>query len=154
MVLGRAENARKTIAKHRVLLAPIAFGAGVKGKFIDAMQVGTPTITTTIGAEAMKGELNWNGAIADDLEQFINEAVNLYQDKNLWLQAQQNGVEIVNQRYSKTKFDHFLMDKIQNLRNSLSAHRQQNFFGQILQYHTVQSTKYMSLWIEEKNKAR
>lgn len=154
LVLGRAENARKTIAKHRVLLAPIAFGAGVKGKFIDAMQVGTPSVTTTIGAEAMKGELNWNGAIADDMEQFINEAVNLYQDKNLWLQAQQNGIEIINQRYSKAKFSHLLMEKIQSLRNSLSAHRRQNFFGQLLQYHTLQSTKYMSLWIEEKNKSR
>lgn len=154
LVKGRANDARETIAKHRILLAPIAFGAGVKGKFIDAMQVGTPTVTTTIGAEAMRGDLDWNGAIEDDMEQFITEAVKLYQDKNLWLQAQQNGIEIINQRYSKTKFEHLLMEKLQSLRTNLTSHRQQNFFGQILQYHTAQSTKYMSLWIEEKNKVK
>ncbi|RZL18975.1 MAG: glycosyltransferase, partial [Pedobacter sp.] len=86
-IMGRAQNAKETIAKHRVLLAPIQFGAGVKGKFIDAMQVGTPSITTTIGAEAMKGNLEWNGFLEDDLELFVSKAVELYQDKSKWLIA-------------------------------------------------------------------
>jgi glycosyltransferase involved in cell wall biosynthesis len=151
-VIGRAENAKETIAKHRVLLAPILFGAGVKGKFIDAMHVGTPSITTKIGAEAMQGDLDWNGIIEDDEDLLISKAVELYENKNLWLQAQQNGLKIINERYSKNKFSQAFIQQIELLTENLKAHRQQNFIGQLLHHHTLQSTKYLSLWIEEKNK--
>lgn len=152
LVHGRAKNAREAISNHKVLLAPIQFGAGLKGKFIDAMQVGTPTVTTRIGAEAMNGTLDWNGAIADDPEIFVGQALKLYEDKQQWLQAQQNGLKIINQRYEKSYFSNLLIEKIHALSAHLTPHRNRNFFGQILQYHTAQSTKYLSLWIEEKNK--
>jgi hypothetical protein len=151
-VHGRAKDAKETIAAHRVLLAPIQFGAGVKGKLIDAMQAGTPSVTTSTGAEAMKGSLEWNGAIADDQEVFIDQAVKLYQDKSYWLQSQQNGIQLINKRYGKSKFIPVFLDAIRSLSLNLKAHRNRNFFGQVLQFHTVNSTKYMSLWIEEKNK--
>ena len=150
-ILGRAENAKTTIATHKVLLAPIQFGAGVKGKFIDAMHVGTPSVTTTIGAEAMRGDLEWNGFIEDDVDQFVNQAVKLYQEQEIWLKAQKNGIEIINQRYHKNKFEKEFNLSINHIFENLNTHRQQNFFGQILHYHTNQSTKYMSLWIEEKS---
>jgi glycosyltransferase involved in cell wall biosynthesis len=149
-IKGRAIDAQETIAKHKILLAPIQFGAGVKGKFIDAMQVGTPSITTSIGAEAMKGSLNWNGFIEDDLEVFVEKAVELYSNKDLWLSAQKNGIHIINERYSELQFANNFISVVENL--DLDTHRQNNFFGQILNHHTLQSTKYMSLWIEEKNK--
>ena len=151
-IRGRAAFAQETIAKHKVLLAPIQFGAGVKGKFIDAMQVGTPSIATAIGAEAMKGSLDWNGFIEDDLTAFVERAVELYQDKSAWLTAQQNGVQIINERYSAAHFANAFIATVEKF--DLKAHRQNNFIGQILNHHTVQSTKYMSLWIEEKNRTR
>jgi glycosyltransferase involved in cell wall biosynthesis len=153
-VHGRAANAREVLAKHRILLAPIQFGAGVKGKFIDAMQVGTPSVTTSIGAEAMKAELEWNGFIVDDIPLFIEKTAALYQDKTQWLQAQQHGRQIINERYGKIKFTAPFLEKIAALFENLTRHRQQNFYGQLLQHHTANSTKYMSLWIQEKNKPK
>lgn len=152
LVHGRAKDARTAISRHKVLLAPIQFGAGVKGKFIDAMQTGTPAVTTTIGAEAMKGELDWNGAIADDPELFAQETAKLYRDKNFWLQAQQNGTLILNERYGKSKYTASFIETVETLSANLTAHRNHNFTGQILQHHTANSTKYLSLWIEEKNR--
>ncbi|MGB6153364.1 MAG: glycosyltransferase [Pricia sp.] len=52
-VMGWAESADQVLKKARVGLAPLRFGAGIKGKLIDAMQAGTPTVTTSIGAEGM-----------------------------------------------------------------------------------------------------
>jgi hypothetical protein len=153
-VHGRAADAREALAKHKILLAPIQFGAGVKGKFIDAMQVGTPSVTTSVGAEAMKGELEWNGYIADDMTVFIDQAASLYQNKMQWLEAQQHGQQIINERYSKTLFTKAFLKKIEAIIADLHSHRQQNFYGQLLQHHTANSTKYMSLWIEEKNKQK
>ncbi|WP_293790507.1 glycosyltransferase family 4 protein [uncultured Pedobacter sp.] len=151
-IRGRAANAQETIARHKILLAPIQFGAGVKGKFIDAMLTGTPSVTTTIGAEAMKGELPWNGVIEDDLNSFAERAAQLYQHEPEWHAAQQHGIQILNQRYTAAAFAAPFMKKLNELRSALTMHRQNNFIGQILNHHTLQSTKYMSLWIEEKNK--
>jgi len=44
------------------------------------------------------------------------------------------------------------MNTIERLKERLNRHRLNNFIGQMLQYHTMQSTKFMSRWIEEKNK--
>lgn len=152
LVHGRAKDARQAIAAHRILLAPIQFGAGVKGKFIDAMQTGTPTVTSSAGAEAMRGKLDWNGAIADDTEDFIDQSVKLYKDEDLWSTARNNGVKIINQRYKKSTWGILFLEKLKELSGNLSTHRNAHFVGQILHYHALNSSKYLSLWIEEKNR--
>lgn len=151
-IRGRAANARETISNYKILLAPLQFGAGVKGKLIDAMQSGTPSMTTTIGAEAISDAKNWNGFIEDDPAAFAEKAAELYQNRELWTNMRRNGIDIINQRYSKKLFGHRFIQQLFHLMNNLAEHRQQNFFGQLLRHHTVQSTKYMSLWIEEKGK--
>ncbi len=58
---GRAEDAKSVMKKARICLAPLRFGAGLKGKLAEAMQCGTPNVTTPIGAEGMAGEMEWSG---------------------------------------------------------------------------------------------
>jgi O-antigen biosynthesis protein len=152
LVLGRAENAAEVVSKARVVLAPIRFGAGAKGKLVEAMQCGTPSITTTVGAESMQGNLPWNGIIADNPEEIAKAAIEFYNNKTLWQQAQQNGKEIVNQRYSISLFENDFCNHIIAVQHNLKKHRDENFMGAILMHHTLSSTKYMSKWIEEKNK--
>jgi glycosyltransferase involved in cell wall biosynthesis len=152
VICGRAADANEVVQQARVVLAPLRFGAGIKGKLVEAMLCGTPSVTTTIGAESMQGGLQWNGFIADDVEAFSNQSVQLYQEKQLWLQAQKNGIEIINRRYLRTLFEADFNSNIERLRIDLQQHRLNNFMGELLQYHTLRSTKYMSKWIEEKNK--
>lgn len=151
-IKGRANNAKETMEKYKVLVAPIQFGAGVKGKFVDAMQTGTPNVTTLVGAEAMQDGLSWNGFIADSDEDFVTKVVTLYKNKPIWDFAQKNGIELLNSNYNRVKFKAAFFEYFDAIEKYLTLHRQQNFFGQILQHHTNQSTKYMSLWIEQKNK--
>jgi glycosyltransferase involved in cell wall biosynthesis len=153
-VHGRAADAVETISKHRVMLAPIQFGAGLKGKFIDAMRSGTPIVTTTVGAEGMKEDLAWNGAIADDHEDFIHQAIAFYKKKDLWLMAQENGTIILNTLFVNTDQVKSFFELICRLSEQLNLHRQNNFIGQLLQHQSNNSSKYMSLWIEEKNKSK
>jgi glycosyltransferase involved in cell wall biosynthesis len=154
LIRGRAENAKEVISNTRVLLAPLRFGAGIKGKLLEAMQYETPTITTSIGAESMHGTLDWNGFIEDKPQQFADAAVQLYQEESLWLQSQENGFAIIKQRYLKELFEVEFAKQVSFLKLNLKMHRQNNFLGQMLSYHTMQSTKYMSRWIEEKNKMK
>ncbi|MAO64463.1 MAG: glycosyltransferase [Balneola sp.] len=151
LVKGRAGNAKEVVGKARVLLAPIRFGAGLKGKLIEAMQCGTPSVTTTIGAEAMHGSLPWPGGIKDDPKEFAEAAVQLYQDEQKWMEAQQAGIPVINSLYDKTELGDKLIKSINELLSILEAHRKQNFLGAMLQHHTAASTKFMSKWIELKN---
>ena len=151
-IMGRADDAQEVVKNARVVLAPLRFGAGIKGKLVEAMQCGTPSVTTTIGAESMCDDLPWNGFIADESQAFADKAVELYQDKTLWLKAQENGFEIIEKRYLKSLFDDSFIQHILKTQTHLKQHRLYNFMGTMLQHHTLTSTKYMSRWIEEKNK--
>lgn len=151
-IKGRANDAQEVVRNARIVLAPLRFGAGIKGKLLEAMQCGTPSVTTTIGAESMSGDLPWNGFIADDAQVFADKAVELYQDKIFWLKAQENGFEIIEKRYLKSVFENDFVKYILETQAHLKQHRMDNFMGTLLQHHTLTSTKYMSRWIEEKNK--
>lgn len=152
IIKGRAEDAFEVLSQALVLLAPLRFGAGLKGKFVDAMQTGTPNVTTSIGAEGMRQGLDWCGLVEDDLQEFAQKAITLYKDLAHWQKAQQNGMAILQKNFKKEAFEKSLLERINFLRSHLNSHRQENFTGQLLQHHTMQSTKYLSKWIEEKNK--
>jgi len=152
LIKGFAENSKSVISKARVVLAPLNFGAGIKGKLTEAMICGTPSITSKIGAEGMHENLSWNGFIENDYKQFANKAIELYTNKNSWEQSQKNGIEIINQIYDKYKLELPFINRIKQLQENIEQHRTKNFLGSLLQHQTLQATKYMSKWIEEKNK--
>jgi glycosyltransferase involved in cell wall biosynthesis len=151
LIKGRAESVADLYSKAKVLLAPIPYGAGLKGKLFEAMQLGLPSITTKMGAEAMNGNLDWNGFITSDEDDFIEKTIELYTNKNVWETAQKNGYEIIEKRFKKELYETDFMNQVENLKENLNAHRSKNFLGQILLHQSLQSTKYMSKWIEAKN---
>ncbi|MGV8995023.1 MAG: glycosyltransferase [Flavobacterium sp.] len=152
LVKGRAQDASEVMRNSRVLLAPMPFGAGLKGKLLEAMQNGTPSITTNIGAEGISNNTNWNGFVTDDYNEFANVAVRLFSDQEEWNSAQEKGFIILTNRFDKALFEDELQNRIVELQESLKEHRKQNFLGALLQHHTLTSSKYLSKWIEAKNK--
>ena len=151
LIKGRAESVSDVYSKAKTLLAPIPYGAGLKGKLFEAMQLGLPSVTTKMGAEGMNGNLNWNGFITSYENDFIEKAIELYKNKTVWETAQKNGYEIIEKRFKKEFYEIDFMNQVENLQKNLNSHRNQNFLGQILQHQSLQSTKYMSKWIEAKN---
>ena len=152
LIQGRADNVVTVFQNARVLLAPIPYGAGLKGKLFEAMQYGLPSVTTAMGAEGMYGNLEWSGAIATHESDLINHAIQLYTEENQWKTAQKKGYEIIEKRFKTSLFAADFMNKVYYLQENLNTHRNKNFLGQIVQHQSLQSTKYMSKWIESKNK--
>ena len=152
IVKGFAEDANEVIENAKVVLAPLNYGAGIKGKLTEAMLCGTPSVTTTIGVEGMAGDFPWNGFVADDFSNFALKSAELYTNKPVWEQAQLNGIDIINSIYSKEKNGYLFFSKIEDIQTNLEKHRVSNFLGSLLQHQTLQATRYMSKWIEEKNK--
>ena len=152
LIKGRAENLTETMCHARVCLAPLRFGAGIKGKLADSMLYGTPNVTTAIGAESMHGNLKWNGFVCDEEADFIEKAVQLYSDKDIWQAAQTFGVQIIHDYFEPVKSAEKLVAKIEADYQNLQNKRQKNFLGKLLQQQHFAASKYMSMWIEIKNK--
>ena len=152
LIKGWAEHAFAVIESSRICLAPIRFGAGIKGKLLDAMIVQTPSITTSLGAEGMHDEEPWPGSVSDDINEFVDEAVKLYTNEEAWTSAQRNAHTLLHARYDSKVLRAGFINKINEVSDNLDQHRLNNFTGAMLKHHTMMSTKYMSQWIEAKNK--
>ncbi|MEM5552518.1 glycosyltransferase [Pseudoalteromonas neustonica] len=152
LIKGWADDAYEVMQSARVCLSPLRFGAGIKGKLLEAMIMQTPSVTTSIGSEGMHNDLPWNGSVENDPQHFADAAVALYQDSVLFAQAQNAGAALLETHYDKHPLASQLVEKIQSITQQLKAHRESNFTGQMLKHHTMRSTQYMAQWIEAKNK--
>jgi O-antigen biosynthesis protein len=142
-----------TLAKYRVNLAPLRFGAGIKGKIADGWQVGTPVVTTPIGAEGMgEEESKWGGIIVRTPENFVSAAVLLYRDQEKWEAAHNNGIAIVKKYFNFTANSQSFIAALLDYKERLPLLRRQNLIGRMLWQNQFQATKYMSRWITLKNK--
>ncbi len=150
LVKGHLDDLQ-VLKNYKLLLSPLFFGAGLKGKLFEAMQNQTPSITTKIGAEGITNNKNWCGEITDEKEVFIQTAIELYSSKNSWEKAVEKIPSIL-KKYNKKKYSKKLSKHLKKIPNSLEKHRNKNFISRVLNFHTLKSTKYLSKWIEEKNK--
>lgn len=149
---GRAEQAHAVIKKAKIMLAPLRFGAGLKGKLFDAMLCGTPSIATSIGAEGIAGSDQWPGVVTNDPDLFAEAAVNLSLDQQRWKTCQEIGISVINDNFNLAFHLPRLIERIVSVQSNLVAHRQQNFIGKMLMHQSMRSTEFMSRWIEAKNK--
>lgn len=149
---GRAKSLSEVFSIARVCLAPLTFGAGMKGKLLDSMQFGTPSVTTTVGAEAMLPVyMTWGGNITDNWDEFAQHAVQLHEYEEVWQIASENALSIYKTFRTSERLEQ-VYNHLTSLSKRLAAHREYNFTGTMLMHHRVRSTKFMSRWIEEKQK--
>lgn len=151
-VMNWAEDALQVMSAARVCMAPLRFGAGIKGKIVDAMLCGTPIVTTPTGAEAMHGDEPWPGAVTCTAQAFADNAVRLHQDKDKWLEAQAHGLQLLALRYRQDVHGPALIARLEHCRQHLPTIRRDNFTGSMLRHHQHKSTQYMAQWIEAKNR--
>ncbi|ETV92608.1 hypothetical protein H310_13063 [Aphanomyces invadans] len=145
-VMGFCNDVHDTLACYRLSLAPLRFGAGIKGKIIDSWVAGTPVVSTSVGAEGMNylpGK--WGGAVADTPREFADRVANLYNDAETWKAAHDLGKTLCQTHYD------FNAQK-QNLLNIVSSGQQTNWVGRVLWSNQFRASEFMSRYIQEKNK--
>jgi glycosyltransferase involved in cell wall biosynthesis len=149
-VLGWTPHAIDTLKNYRVNLAPLRFGAGIKGKISDGWVAGTPCVTTQIGAEGMHETLPWGGSVSDSIDQMIEDAITLYKDKVLWEQAQARGNALIQNLFQaatlKNKFLQILSSCFQQKQQGQNRHP----VSALLWHQQFRATEYFSRWIELK----
>lgn len=160
---GYCSNLQETLNTARVMLAPLRFGAGIKGKIVDAWKSGLPVVTTSIGSEGMmlweeeeeeEGERKdgsictaWPGIVADRLDEFVMAAVSLYTDAAYWYECQRAIPRCLSlQDDDWDRVGRALADVLQNR----ERRRSKDLSRAILWRETNRSTEYFSRYLESK----
>ncbi|HIJ96526.1 MAG TPA: glycosyltransferase [Desulfuromonadales bacterium] len=92
VITGFVEDLDSLLDKMRISLAPLRYGAGIKGKIGTAMSAGLPTVATRMAAEGMSLTNGKNVLIADGTSDFAEAIVRLYGDETLWASLRDNGL--------------------------------------------------------------
>lgn len=93
--IGYVEDLDPVLARYRLAVAPLLYGAGIKGKIAAALGAGVPTVTTSIGAEGMGIVDAVHALVRDTPEEFADAVVALYRDPALWESLAQQGARLV-----------------------------------------------------------
>ncbi len=152
-IMGRAGSLQQIMPKYRLNLAPLRFGAGIKGKICDGFFYGLPCITTETGAEGIDENGNWNNMCVQDIKDFAPAAVRLYLSRENWRAAQQQGYLMLQRSHLGQKNQTKFITALKNLLkpHNLQQHRKNNLVGTMLNYHNHRSHEFMSRWIAAKN---
>ena len=100
IITGLQRDARPFFDSIKLSVAPLRFGAGVKGKINQSMGLGVPVVATSTaveGAELRNGE---DILVADEPEAFANALITLYESEDLWNRLSENGVKKTRALYS------------------------------------------------------
>ncbi len=97
---GFVEDIEPMMRNVRIAVAPLRFGAGVKGKVNMSMSYGQPVVGTKVAVEGMYTEHRKDVIMADDAETFAEEVIALYQNAPLWHQVSQGGIDNVKKWFS------------------------------------------------------
>jgi glycosyltransferase involved in cell wall biosynthesis len=92
IVAGLQRDARPFFDSIKLSVAPLRFGAGVKGKINQSMSLGVPVVATSVAAEGMELRDREDILLADEPEDFAEALVELYQSEALWNRLSQNGI--------------------------------------------------------------
>lgn len=99
-VTGWVEDLQPLLDGAKLMLAPLHYGAGMKGKITQALSVGLPVVTTPIGAEGLDGHEEECMLIADDPQRLAAETIRAYRDEELWRELSRAGQELILARCS------------------------------------------------------
>jgi GT2 family glycosyltransferase len=97
---GHVEDVRPFFESCLLSIAPLRWGAGVKGKINQSMSFGVPVVSTTIGVEGMHLTHEEDVLVADTAEDFARQIVRLYGDQALWNKLSRNGIKNIREHFS------------------------------------------------------
>jgi glycosyltransferase involved in cell wall biosynthesis len=80
---GRVDDTRKYIKSTQVMLCPIAYGTGIKTKILEAMCMGMPVVTNSVGAEGIAARNGMDFFVMEDYAEMARITDRLLEDREL-----------------------------------------------------------------------
>ncbi len=109
-VTGWIEDLQPLLEGSRLMVAPLRYGAGMKGKITQALAAGLPVVTTSIGAEGLDGHDEECLLIADDPKGLATHAIRAWRDDELWRRLSRAGQALIVEHCSTEVVSHRLSE--------------------------------------------
>jgi len=100
VVAGLQRDVRPFFDSVKLSVAPLRFGAGVKGKINQSMAFGVPVVATSLAIEAMDLQDREDVLVADEPKEFARALIELYESEDLWNRLSENGIRKTRALYS------------------------------------------------------
>ena len=96
---GRVEDLRTCVKATEVFVSPIAYGSGIKTKILEAMAMGVPVVTNSIGAEGIDAKNGRDILISDDMEELAGMVRALLDDEKRQREIACNAQNFIKNKY-------------------------------------------------------
>ncbi len=103
IVTGRVDDVRPYLKKGRVFVCPVRLGGGFRGKILEAMAVGTPVVSSSLGAEGVPAVQRENIIVADNPEEFTKGILDLINDDKLFERIRKKARKLVEKKFAWQK---------------------------------------------------
>jgi len=103
IVTGRVDDVRPYLKKGRVFICPVRLGGGFRGKILEAMAVGTPVVSTSLGAEGVPAVQRENIIVADNPEEFTQGILDLINYDKLFERIRKKARKLVEEKFAWQK---------------------------------------------------
>jgi glycosyltransferase involved in cell wall biosynthesis len=100
VLTGHLPSLDEVMDSCRLSVAPLRYGAGIKGKLVKSLADGLPAVASSIAVEGMGLTHGKEVLVSDDPADFAAEVVRLYSDPDLWQSIQAAGYNFIKERYS------------------------------------------------------
>jgi O-antigen biosynthesis protein len=130
VVAGLQRDVRPFFDSVKLSVAPLRFGAGVKGKINQSMAFGVPVVATSMAIEGMELKDREDILVADEPEAFARALIEIYQSEELWTRLSENGIGKTRALYSteaaRKKLEFLFSDEhLRSLERPLSGAEQE-----------------------------
>jgi glycosyltransferase involved in cell wall biosynthesis len=103
VVTGTVDDVVPYLRKAKVFICPVRLGGGFRGKILEAMAVGRPVVSTSLGAEGIPASNRENIILAEKPDDFVRGIVDLMMDQNLYQNIQNNARRLMEDKYAWEK---------------------------------------------------
>jgi sugar transferase (PEP-CTERM/EpsH1 system associated) len=100
VVTGHVEDVRPYFGKSAVFVCPLRSGSGMQAKILEAMAMGVPVVTSSMGFEAIEATAGQDIIVADDAKKFAQEVIKLLKNRNWRQTVAQNARRLVEKKYN------------------------------------------------------
>jgi glycosyltransferase involved in cell wall biosynthesis len=128
------------------LLAPLRFGAGIKGKVLEAWGTGTPVVGNELTFEGMGA----GGIFAERSEDYVEACALIHESANEFTRIRDKALERVRTIFHRDHIARDFLSIVEKGLGGLGELRARNLTGRMLRHQSLNSMKYFSRWIEAK----
>lgn len=118
-ITGRVDDVRPFLKKGRAFICPVRLGGGFRGKILEAMAIGRPVVSTSLGAEGFPAQQRENIILADEPEEFAQGVLDLMTDDALFERIRTNARKLVEEKYAWEKGVEIMERVLENMMKNM-----------------------------------